>query len=228
MVSIKEPDLKMLWGLAAGQCSFPGCAESCLMSLGEDPTVIGEMAHVIARKPSGPRGQLTGGTDRYDNLILLCPTHHTIVDKAPAGVYSVQVLRSWKKVHEERVRKALLSPSFSSTLELGSFIKRLMIENKAVWTCYGPEFPQATSNPTSSAAEIWVLRKLATIVPNNRRIVEAIRGNAALFSLKDYSIAAEFLEHAEGFERNCYERSEDIPRFPQAFEALINVFIGSE
>lgn len=71
-MSISEKDIKKLWGLAAGRCSYPGCDENCLPFLDyDDPTIIGEMAHVIAKKPKGPRGQSDGGSDNYENLILL-------------------------------------------------------------------------------------------------------------------------------------------------------------
>ncbi len=82
---ISEQDIKKLWGLAAGRCSKPGCGDDCVKFFGADPTIIGEMAHVIARQPKGRRGVPGGGSNSYDNLILLCPTHHTEIDKAPEG-----------------------------------------------------------------------------------------------------------------------------------------------
>ena len=62
-MSISAKDVKKLWGLAAGRCSRPGCAEVCIKFLADDPTVIGEMAHVIAKSPAGPRGVVAGGED---------------------------------------------------------------------------------------------------------------------------------------------------------------------
>ena len=112
-MAISEKDLKRLWGLSGGRCAYPACNCDCLPFLGEtDPTVIGEMAHVIAKKPSGPRGDGTGGDDTYENLVLLCPTHHTLVDKAPDGKYTVEMLHHWKAKHEESVSRALAAPVF--------------------------------------------------------------------------------------------------------------------
>ena len=83
-MAITERDLKKLWGLSGGRCAFPGCNCDCLPFLDErDPTVIGEMAHVIAKSPTGPRGGGVGGDDTYENLVLLCPTHHTLVQQSP-------------------------------------------------------------------------------------------------------------------------------------------------
>ena len=74
-MTISSKDIKKLWGLAAGRCSCPGCSEACIKFFRDgDPTVIGEMAHVVAKKPGGPRGVVSGGDDTYENLVLLCPT----------------------------------------------------------------------------------------------------------------------------------------------------------
>lgn len=50
-MAISNTDLKKLWGLSAGRCSKPGCNEECIKFLDPNyPTIIGEMAHVIAKK----------------------------------------------------------------------------------------------------------------------------------------------------------------------------------
>src|ERR1019366_4311808 len=105
-MSINSKDTKKLWGLAAGRCSRPGCDEECIRLLASNPTVIGEMAHVIAQSPKGPRGVQQGGEDTYENLILLCPTHHSEIDKAPAGTFPPGILLDWKKQHEAEVANA--------------------------------------------------------------------------------------------------------------------------
>jgi hypothetical protein len=49
----------------------------------DDPSVVGEEAHIVAQKEIGPRGRgdLTPEQrDKYDNLILLCSVHHKVVD----------------------------------------------------------------------------------------------------------------------------------------------------
>ena len=228
-MAISDKDLKKLWGLAAGRCSKPGCAEECVKFLDDkDPTVIGEMAHVIAKKPEGPRGVPAGGDDTYENLILLCPTHHTEVDKAPEGFYSVEELLEWKERHEERVRQSFLSPRFTDRTELATAIKTLLIENKVIWQQYGPESEEAQRNPLSNLHKVWTLRKLSTIVPNNRKIILIIQHNKDLFRINDLEPCIQFIEHAEGFERNCFMRTEGIHRFPQAFQEVIDRYVGQE
>lgn len=224
---IPEKDIKMLWGLSAGRCSRPGCEQECIRFLdASDPTVIGEMAHVIAKQPGGPRGRPEGGSDSYENLILLCPTDHTEIDKAPEGVFPPELIHQWKRAHEERVRNSFLSPKLASRKELAEVILRLLMTNKAAWHQYGPESEEAERNPMSNLAQIWALRKLDTIVPNNRRIIRLIEQNHDLIELADYSTCARFIEHAEGFERNCYTRTEGMPRFPVQFEEIMSRYAG--
>jgi hypothetical protein len=77
-MAISETDIKRLWGKAAGLCSHPECNTDCLPFLDlDDPTVVGEMAHVIARKEKGPRGRAGGGDDTYANLIYCSARHIT-------------------------------------------------------------------------------------------------------------------------------------------------------
>ncbi len=226
-MTITEKDVKKLWGLAAGRCSYPGCDQECIRFLdSKDPTVIGEMAHVIAKKPNGPRGISTGGTDTYENLILLCPTHHTEIDKGPTGKFSIDLLYKWKSTHEERVRQSFKSPKFSDRKTLAHCLKRLLIENKTIWKQYGPDSQEATMNPLSNLAKIWIFRKLNTMIPNNRKIINMIEQNKELIDLVDYVYCTEFIEHAEGFEQNCYVRTEGIPRFPVNFERMVDRYVG--
>lgn len=218
-----QSDIKRLWGLAAGRCSYPGCDTACVDFLPDDPKplIIGDMAHVIAKSPTGPRSTSLGGPDTYSNLILLCPTHHRLVDQAPEGAFSPTELLQWKAEHEATVRLALTGPSFRDRHAFARYVRPLLIENKTTWSTYGPASMLARTNPLSSAADIWVLRKLDTIVPNNRRIINVIRKHRDVFDSDSYETACSFVEHAEGFERNCYRRSEDIPLFPQSFEEMI-------
>jgi len=85
-MNISEVDLKILWGKAAGRCSYPGCSNNCISYFEKSgDKILGEMAHVIPQSSDGPRGTAgIKGPDTYENLILLCPYHHEMIDKAPA------------------------------------------------------------------------------------------------------------------------------------------------
>jgi hypothetical protein len=84
--------------------------------LPEDETggavVLGEEAHIVARETDGARGvsPLTEDQrDEYSNLILLCPTDHTRIDKKPSGPaeYPIERLLQIKQDHEAKVKSAL-------------------------------------------------------------------------------------------------------------------------
>lgn len=219
---IREQDIKKLWALSGGRCAYPGCNANCIPFLdSSDPTVIGEMAHVIANSPVGPRGDGVGGDDTYANLVLLCPTHHKYVDKAPAK-FPAETLFKWKANHESNVERATTAPVFPDRQSLFAFILGLLAENKACWQTYGPDSEHARRNPGSSAVTMWQLRKLSVNVANNSVVVGAIKRHRELFTGEELAACSLFIEHAAGFEHNCFEVIEGVPRFPSSFESMLN------
>lgn len=70
-------------------------------------SVIGDEAHIIARKETFTRGDYDSlapeERDRYGNLILLCKNDHKLIDDQPAQ-YTVEHLRQIKTEHEEHIR----------------------------------------------------------------------------------------------------------------------------
>lgn len=222
-MAISEPNIKRLWGRSAGRCAFPGCGKDCLeFIVANSPVVIGEMAHVIAKKPNGPRGRPESGEDTYENLVLMCPTHHRLIDKAPEGIYPEELLFEWKEIHETRVSELLESPAFTDRVELNKFARKILIENHTCWETYGPEGEIAKENPNSGAGEIWPFRKLSLLIPNNRIMMSVIKENSDLFTKKEYKVCCKFIEHAEGFEASSINPIEGVPRFPEGFEEIFD------
>lgn len=96
-----------LWGKAAGRCQYEGCNQA----LYRDQTTKSEfnsayIAHIVADKPDGPRGHPTLSHQlRQDltNLMLLCDTHHRLVDKVDVSGHPVERLQVMKRAHEERI-----------------------------------------------------------------------------------------------------------------------------
>ena len=113
---ISEKDIKLLWGRAASICSFPGCRQK----LTQDKSVVsgsfplGEQAHIVGEKEVSPRGKSPLSQDERDsylNRILLCPTHHKLIDNNQED-YPVEKLHMMKAVHELWVEQQTLhSPS---------------------------------------------------------------------------------------------------------------------
>jgi tetratricopeptide (TPR) repeat protein len=118
-VAISDNDYKLLWGRAAGICSKPDCRKDLTVILENRPSYnVGEMAHIIAKKPDGPRGIAEGGSDAYDNLILLCPTCHRLVDKATEGTFPVEILHEWKAQHEQSIRQLNIDQALNIALSI--------------------------------------------------------------------------------------------------------------
>lgn len=183
---------------------------------------VGEMAHIIAKSAGGPRGRAGGGPDTYDNLILLCPTCHRKIDKAPAGEYPEQLLHDWKTQHEANIRSIGQERRFSTKEALKLFVAQLLAENKALWEAFGPQSPTALADPGSNLHIVWNLRKLDRILPNNRRIINAVEANRNLLDAQEVSAFINFQVHATAFEANQYHRLSSYPTFPAEFERLFS------
>jgi hypothetical protein len=112
--SVSNGDKVLLYALAAGRCSFRLCNDNIVEHhLTRDAGNYGEAAHIYAFSEDGPRGKAPGRPDDPDtleNLILLCPKCHKLVDDNP-DAYPVADLREYRKIHEERIRRvANLAP----------------------------------------------------------------------------------------------------------------------
>lgn len=222
-MNISEVDLKKLWGKAAGRCSYPGCPTNCIEFFEKSgDSVLGEMAHVIPQGKAGPRATGTKGPDTYENLILLCPTHHTTVDKAPND-FPAELLHRWKTDHEENIRKSLEGAAFSDFGALCLNVEKILLENFTIHSRFGPESQAAKSNPLSEGSKLWTLRKCSTILPNNTKITDIFERNRDKISASDWKTFLDFREHAIAFQKNTYDRMECdiVPRFPKAFQQMI-------
>jgi hypothetical protein len=96
-----------LWGRAAGRCEYEGCNEQLwLDSLTKHEFNTAYIAHIVADKPGGPRGdpirseKLKAG---ISNLMLLCDRHHRLIDKEQVLEHPVSRLVAMKSVHEKRI-----------------------------------------------------------------------------------------------------------------------------
>lgn len=218
---IAEKDMKKLWGLAAGRCSL--CHDKLLPFIDERVDVIGDMAHVIAYKKDGARGDEKAEYDNsYENLILVCPKCHRIIDHNP-NLYSSEVLLAKKQTWESNVDSAL-EVKFETQSEAMRKVVALLEENHEVWLQCGPESKIARSNPRSNMADYWTLRKLDTIVPNNRAIIRIVDAFISKIPDKLKSLFCKFKEHARMFEQGCYSPLDNPLRFPKGFDKEMKLY----
>ncbi len=107
---LRADDKRRLYFECGGRCSL------CKDHLGFDAFSRSnidthEYAHIIADSEDGPRGDITKSTSYagdITNIVLLCPTCHTKVDKN-LQYYTVDKLKKIKTDHRNRVVKALSS-----------------------------------------------------------------------------------------------------------------------
>ena len=101
----------VIWGRAGGRCSNPQCRRVLIYRPDEmaDPSLIGEICHIKAKSPGGPRydeDYPQEFRESYDNLLLMCRIDHKIIDDHPE-MYSVEKLKAIKAEHETWVDSRL-------------------------------------------------------------------------------------------------------------------------
>ncbi len=108
---------KLILAMKSGnRCAMTGCQKK-LVADGQkaDPALIGEAAHIYGENPGTSKKAASARykenmTDEernhYDNLIYLCPSCHTLIDKQEAD-YPAEKLFDLKKTHENWVNEQL-------------------------------------------------------------------------------------------------------------------------
>lgn len=118
-----------LWARAAGRCEY------CNKPLWEDIVTKAQfstayIAHIIAEKPGGPRYHPVLSEQLkhdFSNVMLLCDTHHRLIDKEDVEGHPIERLREMKRAHEERVQiqTALSEEKQSHILHYGANVGKL-------------------------------------------------------------------------------------------------------
>jgi hypothetical protein len=98
-----------LWARAAGRCEFRGCNKLLYKDeLTQGRSNLAVISHIVAYSPDGPRGDAARSRALQQdirNLMLTCRVHGKIIDdKAWEAEYPEDLLREFKREHEQRVR----------------------------------------------------------------------------------------------------------------------------
>ncbi|TQV65692.1 HNH endonuclease [Exilibacterium tricleocarpae] len=229
-MAISEKSIKLLWSNAAGRCSFSSCDVRLTVAEAAEyaPYTLGEMAHIKGNKPGSNRydeNQSSKERDSYENLILLCPTHHTLIDKIENQErFTVELLHEMKIEHETTVANRLDGIKIEELDQMKDQLSILLAENHQAWQQYGPLSENAQKNPNSDAIyALWTSSRLSTIVPNNREAVKLLAENRGLFPRNEQRIISKFLSHVESYEKwvNDEIPYQAVVSFPVEFEKLV-------
>jgi hypothetical protein len=93
-------DIKILFARSGNRCAFPKCTAPMAFS----ETLTGEVCHIKGTRPGSARhdpNQTDVERHDYKNLVLMCPTHHTVIDD-DEDAYSVEYLLKLKTLNEQR------------------------------------------------------------------------------------------------------------------------------
>jgi hypothetical protein len=191
-----------LFSEAAGHCQHPDCLEPLFpVEMGGDKH-IAEMAHVIPHGQNGPRheerpvGEFEA--DSFENLILLCPTCHTIIDKNP-DAYTRSKLLDWKSNHLAALAHNQGIRAYDERGQVREAVATAMAENKAVWKEFAPATGSSFEyDPESEAATTWVQRMRGVILPNHFRIQAIIKANLHHATKTERETFARYQEHVRG------------------------------
>lgn len=181
------------------------------------------MAHVFAANDEGPRANAAlsekeRGT--FENLIMLCPLCHTIVDKAPC-VYPDRVMFEWKRTHAEKLRSLFGVTYFERRSDARAAIEGLLRENRQIFDDYGPHIDEA-KNPESGAAERWKRKVLQKIIPNNRKMLSQLDANKHLLNDCELVTLEKFRQHIDDLEaRHIEGYREGASRFPEEMPNML-------
>ncbi|MGO0258239.1 HNH endonuclease signature motif containing protein [Priestia aryabhattai] len=117
--------IKRLFAISQNKCAFPNCSEDLVADGGK---VTGKICHIKARREGGPRYDSEQSAEErhgFDNLILLCPKHHDVIDDDEKS-YTVERLIEIKKEHESKSTKDIEVNSDTIT----SLIQNIYVENE--------------------------------------------------------------------------------------------------
>lgn len=203
-MTIRQLDLKILWGRSGNRCAICRCELAFDPKYASEPVPLGEQAHIVAKEPDGSRGNsiLTSEErDRYDNLILLCPTHHALIDKVPKD-YPVEKLHLLKTDHEFWVHSRLSEDGqedldvaamvYASLLD--TLVEKCQLENWTQWASQAIELEPIWNGRILNGIRDFEIRVLSAVWPGKYLELERSLTTLALVLREARNT---FLQHAE-------------------------------
>lgn len=200
-MSISALDRKILWGRSGNRCSYPGCNAELDITHNKKHTLVGEECHIEAQSPGGPRyNPNLKNVDSHENLILLCSTHHKVIDSNPER-FTVEELKKMKTSHENMI-SGLLSSNNSNNMNNTVFYESvldyidMMLEfnNWRIWVSNLLIVCPVLSDEMLKSIDEIKLYLYSRVWPNTNKEIEDVLMNFCLL-LTDFTTL--FCKHAE-------------------------------
>lgn len=218
--NIPKAEQDYLWSESGGHCQNPACRRDLHAILRRK--TVSELAHIIPASLDGPRGGDEQHLDEDEratasNILVLCPTCHTMIDKDPAE-YPVELLRAWKAASVSARASAFGTPRYGTRTEAHERLKSLLAKNRTVFAAYGPQ----EGVYDEDRADQWAALAKSNIIPVNNQILAHIRANEHLLTPAEVALIAEFELHARQLEERHLngDWSARTLRFPLAIDDL--------
>src|SRR3989338_10573752 len=118
--TIPPRDQRALCIPSGNRCAMPECHKVLVVSKTENDreSIVAVMAHIKGENPTSARydPNMPDGRNSYENLILVCPNCHKVIDDQP-NTYTVEKLHEIKSKHEkwiiESTEKEVINVTFS-------------------------------------------------------------------------------------------------------------------
>lgn len=220
-----SPETKLrLFSDSAGHCNRPNCHRYLFSENNSVDYNIGEMAHIIAASNNGPRADeaiIEGGKAMYDNLILLCPSCHTEIDKAP-DIFPKELILEWKNNHKTTIIQSIGIPKLEKRDEAKIYINAILRKNRGIFESLNPNLSYK-ENPDAEEAAVWRRKMIAQIIPNNQNLIMFLDLNSHLLTEKELMIVENFRQHADDLvERHLGENLGIARRFPVEINNILD------
>jgi hypothetical protein len=159
-----QSTLKRLFALSGNRCAFP----KCQAPLTHNDTLLGEVCHIKADSPGGPRydaAQTADERQHFGNLIVMCPTHHTVIDDDEIS-FSVSRLQQIKTDHEsvataledakaEHIAALYLGPSYVSVGQTGGLSAQNIHAQTIYFNNAQQDDPLVRARQLDAIATVW-------------------------------------------------------------------------
>lgn len=173
-MAISDRTRRILWSRSGNRCAI---CKTHLVEAGTDvadAAVVGDECHIVARNTGGPRGGLIDAKllDDVSNLILLCKTHHKLVDDQ-VEEYTPEALRSQRTEHEDWVDRTLdvaletPAPEGQVLMDVEKRLLRIEFLQESVLPLRSLLFVVDLRTPASTA-ELGHFRALMTLCHHDR------------------------------------------------------------